>query len=193
MSGTSSAGWTNPPKVLFHGTDEAAAAHLMTPSGASPNGVRLSLCSPFTDFGQGFYLTSREDQAENWANLRVAGMRAPSGLAVKAAVVRFTVDREALGDLSSMSFVFEGTAPSSEYWSLVQHCRLGNDHGFAGKGGRFTTAGHASTGFYECVHGLVALPAQRLVIKDCDQYSFHTQAAVGLLNPVSHTLGSPTF
>ena len=47
---------------------------------------------------------------------------------------------------------------------------------------------------YDIVFGPVSLWRQRLVIKDCDQISFHTEAALDILPaPVIHSQGHPTY
>ena len=71
--------WSNPPLRAYHGTDTGA---LGLPPTALTAGVltffapNLARCRPFTDFGQGFYLTTRLHQARQWANAKV--LRTPA-------------------------------------------------------------------------------------------------------------------
>jgi len=173
--------WNNSTLTVYHGCDINSAHTLCQPTPkVSPNSINLSLCSPSTDFGQGFYSTTRQDQAENWANVRI--MR--TGYNIAAAVVAFDIDREALSALADIAFVWEGQPPNSDFWDLVDHCRKGNHHA------RSTIA----SGFYDLVYGPVALPNQRLVVKDCDQISFHSAAAIAVLsNPRVVVTGTPTI
>lgn len=53
--------WNNPEIVLYHGTLQE---HTQT---IRANGVDTSLGRPNTDFGRGFYTTTRLAQAEEWA------------------------------------------------------------------------------------------------------------------------------
>jgi hypothetical protein len=47
---------------------------------------------------------------------------------------------------------------------------------------------------YDIVYGPVSLWQQKLVIKDCDQISFHTSQALAILPPpVVHAQGIPLF
>jgi hypothetical protein len=56
--------WNNGPLVVYHGTDEQSAYAVM-------NRIDLTLGSPNTDFGRGFYLTSILTSARFWANQKV--------------------------------------------------------------------------------------------------------------------------
>jgi hypothetical protein len=83
---------------------------------------------------------------------------------VLATVIKFEVDRTQLAQLQTLTFVVD----NPDYWDFVQHCR----HGMGL---------HRSTGNYDVVYGPVSLWPQTLVIKDCDQISFHTDLAVAVL------------
>ena len=160
--------WKNPPLIVYHGCDDVAAHAICTAQGRQPNGIDLKLCSPQTDFGRGFYTTTFLHQAKNWANARY---KRRSKVAASAAIVKFQIDREALSHLEDIAFVWEGAPNVSNFWSLVRHCRGGNDHSHPSR----------KPAFYDVVYGPVALPNQTLVIKDCDQISFHSKAAISIL------------
>ena len=167
--------WLNKDLCVYHGTDSNSVGASSITSGTSlPFKVSLALCRPYTDFGQGFYVTTYLHQAEQWANKRAAAVNAalPSGSAPTVAVVlQFSLSRDWLAGLESLSFVVE----TVDFWALVDDCRS-----------RFPP--HQRTGpqrEYDAVYGPVSLWPQRLPIKDCDQISFHTQSGIaGLPDPV---------
>lgn len=86
--------WSNPPLIVYHGTDAASAGALGLSAGTPlPSfAVNLALCRPHTDFGQGFYTTTNPHQARQWANLRYLRARRVPGN--KAVVLRFDLDRD---------------------------------------------------------------------------------------------------
>ncbi|MEZ5905425.1 MAG: DUF3990 domain-containing protein [Geminicoccaceae bacterium] len=67
-------------------------------NGRSP--IDLQKCKANTDFGQGFYLTSSEHQARNWANYRHDPNKPPVSSNI-AAVLCFDSDTEELGARTS--------------------------------------------------------------------------------------------
>jgi len=147
--------WSNPPLIVYHGTDDISAGALMA------SAVRLASCNPRTDFGQGFYTTTRLHQAKQWANqklLRSSGSQ-------YAVVVAFTLDRDWLSALDTLASV----RPIWDFWDLITDCRLGFPP-------HQRPAPHPLP--YDVVYGPVTLWQQRLVIADCDQISFHTSRAL---------------
>ena len=162
--------WQNNPMILYHGCNDDAANRIKTPRGGYRHGVQLAYGRPLLDFGRGFYTTTNLLQAKHWANSRIRRLRRadPNRYAV---VLRFEVDRNRLAMLQSLCFVTEGlNPPQTDYWELVRHCRLG-----------LGLHRPASGSNYDVVHGPVSLWPQTLVIKDCDQISFHTHAAITVL------------
>ena len=133
--------WGNDPLSVFHGCDDLAAQSIAPVGGG--HGVVLESGSPAKDFGQGFYTTTNVHQAEQWANRRLHTARRRG--AKRAAVLRFTIEREALAKLDHMAFVRGDVAPNSDYWQLVSHCRSGKDHGRVEKS------------YYDVVYGPVSL------------------------------------
>jgi hypothetical protein len=154
--------WTNPVLRLYHGTTADAARDIVQ------NGVTISRGLDKRDFGLGFYATTLQRQARNWA-VQVAKQRA----APAAAVVRIDLVRESLAALATLAFV-RGDFQASDYWSFVVHCRSGaTDHGRV----------RPVHGMYDVVVGPVAAYwEQRAAMDDSDQFSFHTVAAEAALN-----------
>jgi Protein of unknown function (DUF3990) len=155
--------WLNKKLFVYHGTDSASVAAASTATGAVLSfSVNLALCRPNTDFGQGFYVTTRLHQAQQWANTRVTSLPAPRLFAV---VLRFELDRDWLASLQTLGFV----RPTHDFWDLVTDCR----HGFAPH-----QRLPPNPTPYDLVFGPVTLWPQQLIIGDCDQLSFHTHRAV---------------
>ena len=174
--------WTNGPLILYHGTTDDAATAISKPSRGWPHGIDFDLCKPLKDFGRGFYLTTVLRQAESWADLKFK-RHTKSRKASCSAVLRFEVDRDQLAPLLSLCFVTESAGPDSDYWDFVQHCRK-----------RRTTHLLQGDKNYDVVFGPVSLGRQRFVIKDADQVSFHTEAALKILpTPTLHSQGTPTY
>ena len=171
--------WSNQPLKVYHGCDDVSASKIVPTIGG--HAIDLARGRPATDFGQGFYTTTNVRQAEQWANRRYHFGQAQG--AKSAAVVGFTIDRDAMASLDDMAFVRDDFAPNSDYWQLVAHCRGGNDHARVG-----------TRGYYDVVYGPVSLYPQFLVIPDADQISFHTPAGLNVLTTaaiISH--GSPVY
>ena len=172
--------WTNGPLILYHGTTDDAATAISKPSRAWPHGIDFDLCKPLRDFGRGFYLTTVLRQAESWAD-RKFRQHQKSKQAACSAVLRFEVDRNQLAPLLSLCFVTDNSNP--DYWDFVYYCRRG-------------TRTHLlqNNKNYDVVFGPVSLGRQRFVIKDADQVSFHTEAALKILPaPILHSQGTPTY
>jgi hypothetical protein len=172
--------WANAPLVTFHGTDDASAAAIVS------SGVRIALGKELTDFGRGFYTTTNLHQAKNWANTRCR-ILARRGLKPNATVVELQLDRLALASLESLVFVLENS--SADFWDLIQDCRTTRTPAQ-------THRPPATATYYDVVYGPVTLWPQTLVIKDCDQISFHTTRAESLVNhrkPSIAASGSPLF
>jgi hypothetical protein len=159
-SNTPAPPWTNAPLALYHGTLERYLPSLL-------QGIDLRHTRPRSDFGPGFYTTTSERQAREWAHELA---RRSSG--ATPAIVQFTASRDALAALTSLWFA-RGDRNADDYWSLVYQCRQGiRNHG----------AGTAD-GWYDLVVGPVALNWSRRQIRaGSDQVSFHTVRAIDLLN-----------
>ena len=82
------------------------------------------------------------------------------------AVIRFDIDRLALGQLSHLAFV----RPTSDFYDPV---------GFSRRSGLFH--GRSDGASYDVVHGPVGLWPQNFIMAGCDQISFHTDAALRVL------------
>lgn len=153
-------------------------------------GIDLAMSAVDTDFGRGFYTTTVERQARLWAWDKFYRWQTKNTLGTgnPPVVLKFRVrwyssassgpspDREwGIDRLNNLAFV-RGEYDHEDYWSLVQHCRqstLGsiNDHR------------RWQNGWYDCVSGPVAaFWEQRVAMVDADQYSFHTDDAIAILN-----------
>jgi Protein of unknown function (DUF3990) len=86
-----------------------------------PINIQLSLCRPLTDFGQGFYTTTWEHQAKEWANQQTRRLSVRTGATPVATVLRFDVDRDYLAAVEDLVFLRETT----EFYDLVGDCRSG--------------------------------------------------------------------
>jgi len=179
--------------ILWHG---CTAVHK---NNIEAKGIDLTLCEVNTDFGRGFYTTTLEQQARQWAWDRFydwqARNRTRTGnqpLLLRFRVRRYTLKprRNPLDDgldkLLSLQFV-RGEYAHEDYWSLVQHCRTSvpadpktgqpeivHDHQ------------RAPTGWYQMVSGPVAaFWKQRVAMNNADQFSFH-QGGTKLLDVLIH-------
>jgi hypothetical protein len=156
--------------------------------GIETGGIDLRYCAVDADFGRGFYTTTIERQARQWAWNRFNKWQLlhPTGKGNRPVVLRFRVRRstlprsrstldKGLDKLTTLPFVL-ADYHYEDYWSLVQYCRQSteaviNDHR------------HPDRGWYDVVSGPVAaFWDQRVAMDDADQYSFHTNKAVRLLN-----------
>ena len=151
--------WTDQDILLYHATLDLWAASIL-------QAVDLSQSRPLTDFGRGFYTTTRLDQARRWAN-DVARRRGGS-----AAVIEFQVERHALAQLECLFFIRSDTLTVA-FWSFVQYCK--------------TVSGDHKRRYVARYYDVVAGPVpgdwkKQSVIRDSDQVSFHTGAAVAVLN-----------
>lgn len=175
--------WNNDPLVLYHGCDDQSAGGITTPVGNRPHGINIGFSKPLTDFGRGFYTTTSVHQAKNWANARCRGLRA-RGANPLATILQFAVDRNALASKELLTFVIEG----QDFWDFVSHCRLG-------VGLHRPASGSGSSAVdYDIIFGPVSVWPQTLILKDCDQVSFHTPAALDiLLAPTLIAQGSPAY
>jgi hypothetical protein len=149
--------WTDQDIVLYHGTLDTHVASVL-------NAVDLRRCRRLCDFGRGFYTTTRMVQAERWAQNVARYGGAP-------AVIEFTVERNAIARLDCLSFA-RASHDAIDFWSFVQFCKT-------------TAADHnrRHRPWYDIVSGPVPGDwKKQTVISDGDQVSFHTTAAVRILN-----------
>jgi hypothetical protein len=161
--------WYNPPLRAYHGTDTGALGlphAALSPGAAIPFHPSLARCRPFTDFGQGFYLTTRLHQAREWANAKVLRTPAPT----VATVLQFMLDRDQLARLETLCFNRE----TPDFWDFIHDCR-----------GGFLSHGRTHPhGPYDTVYGPVTLWPKRLTISNCDQIGFHTPGSLTVLGTV---------
>lgn len=169
---------------LFHGCLLFAARRIAV-------GVNPTVGNPSTDFGRGFYTTTRLDQAEQWARRvyrKTYPLKNPSD---PPTIVKFVVPLDLLASLNSLSFV-RGDSSNAAFWSFVAHCRA------SGK----VVRSHLHpdkrrappNDWYDMIVGPVASwPPKRghqyvlgsrngMNFATYDQFSFHTNAAAKILN-----------
>lgn len=160
--------WNNGPLTVYHGCDDRSAQNIIS------SGINLTICKPLTDFGQGFYTTTYLDQAKSWANTRCNRISLRRAGTATSTVLKFDIDRDLLAQQEILFFIIEGGV-NSDYWDFVGHCRT-------------TSLAHGqhklmNSANYDVVAGLVSLWPQPLLIKDCDQISFHTSRSLRVLSP----------
>lgn len=169
-------GWQPPGNeyvVLYHGCT--------TPDkdAIEKRGVDVAAGRVETDFGRGFYTTTLERQARQWAWSRYYHPRYARLTGYQPVVLRFRIRRHDLASLKSLHFVL-GSYDCDDFWSLVQHCRQSTAAAIRDHNGPMTDA--AGNRWYDLVAGPVAaMWRQRVAMTDADQYSFHTAAGANLL------------
>jgi hypothetical protein len=159
------------------------------------NGIDLAKCRVDTDFGRGFYLTTRERQARDLAWTRYYDWRADPANAGQGgnqpALLRFRVRRytaagragpldDGLDQLRSLCFVLD----DEDFWSFVHHCRQSVPANPArGKAAVVHDHKRPPGGWYDVVIGPVAARwQQRRPLPGADQVSFHTPEAIAILD-----------
>jgi hypothetical protein len=142
------------------------------------SGIDVTVGRVDTDFGRGFYTTTIEQQARQWAWARFYDPKGKRKTGIQPVILRFRVDRHKLAELTFIAFVL-GDKDQEDYWSLVQHCRQStptvvNDHKGPIHDGKYN--------WYDLVYGPVsAFWTQRAALLDSDQMSFHTKRGAQLL------------
>lgn len=177
--------WDNPDLILFHLTDLISANRILTPGDGRMHSVRVNVhvaaAKRYLDFGPGFYLTSRLDQAIAWANtrqIRLTVKATPPAGHVVAAVVGFTVRRDDLAALADL--VFTDPDGGADYRCFTDHCRIGGD----------PANGRSSP--YDIVQGPVRAWPGLLTKPRMDQISLHTGRALNILaNATIVSIGTP--
>jgi hypothetical protein len=167
--------------ILWHGCTSVDKSHI------EQLGIQLNHCAVDSDFGRGFYTTTLERQARQWAWTYYSWLsQNPGKTGNQPVVLRFQARRYSsttrvdaadagLDALNSLQFVIADYF-AEDYWSFVQHCRQStkthiNDHQ--------RTPG----GWYDLVCGPVAaFWKQRVSMVGSEQFSFHTDRAIGILN-----------
>ena len=155
--------------ILYHGTN------------CSINGIDLTMCKPYKDFGSGFYLTTIKEQAEKMAT-RVARIYGGSPI---VNVFKYNPD-----DNLQLN-VKEFTRPNEEWARFVINNRNGNasdmpnnlDNRFDIVIGPIANDDLALL-FRQFTNGMISI---EVLIKEMEfkkltnQYSFHTPRAITLL------------
>lgn len=168
--------WSNGPLTLYHGTIGPYAAAIQRHK--RPD---LAQCRARSDFSRGFYTTRRMAQAVSFANEKYRKMNALY-LAnsinidpVRAAVVECSINRNALGRLETLAFVFG----DSELQDFINHCRSGVCR----------HRGASPGDYYDVVYGPASTASGEWW--KYEQLSFHTSRAINYLTVVRVHPGSP--
>jgi hypothetical protein len=144
------------------------------------NGVDPKRGRPNVDFGHGFYTTTFEWQARQWARDAYRRKYKFGNPKDPPAVLKFKVDLDDLAPLENLAFV-RGSPDNDLFWSFVVHCRA-------------STAAHiqvhrahrpAPRDWFDVVSGPVAASWSggfRKIFRGFDQFSFHTVAAAAVLD-----------
>jgi hypothetical protein len=155
--------------VLWHGFTNADYQNIVK------LGIDVTQCRIDTDFGRGFYTTTLKRQARQWAWTRFYSQFSHQQPGNFPVILQFQVDRVELGTLVSLSFII-GDYTYLDYWSFVQHCRQTSSN----PGRNHLRPDNKA--WYDLVSGPVAADwRQRVCLDDADQFSFHTDAAINLL------------
>ncbi len=158
--------------MLWHGCTATDALAIFR------NGIDIAVCRPDADFGKGFYLTTIEQQARQWAWRRYYESLPSRQAANQPAILRFRVMRHRLAKLESLHSVL-GDYEAEAFWSLVQHCRQSTIASVR----HHELPDSAKAGWYDMASGPVAaFWKQRVAMLGSDQISVHTAAAAGVLN-----------
>jgi len=133
--------WQNDPLVLYHGTVTPFANDI-----SQRKRPDLTKARARSDFSVGFYTTRVRKQAEDFANkkyhrmLRLCQQNSMNLDPRSAAVVELLIDRNRLGRLDTLAFVFGEV----DWHDFVTYCRTG-------------IRGHRGPGsYYDVVYGPVA-------------------------------------
>lgn len=141
-------------------------------------GIDPTVGRPNPDFGRGFYTTTIEHQARQWAWKRFRDRHIRRRGKFQPVVLRFKVDRHKLSRLKWLGFI-DGRYTNEDFWSFVQHCRTSSAEDIHDHGGSVAEDGSR---WYDVVSGPVAaFWEQRSTLHDADQISFHTRKAAQVL------------
>jgi hypothetical protein len=153
--------WNNDPWVVYHGTNQAFATQIEYDWSRSQQASVLLHANPKTDFGPGFYVTSRLREAQSWANMRA---RRSGGT---AAVMAFDLDRDEIAHAGDhLAF----TLPDDQFYDFVDYNRAGNlNHGRQGKPAATPPVPARN---YDVIYGPVSKFPSRLPMRNWDQVCF---------------------
>ena len=163
--------------ILFHGTNENFSQ------------IDLSKCKPYKDFGRGFYLTTIPEQAQRMA-LRTARMYGGS-----PCVIKYTIDDSVFSSSDFSIKSFEG--PTEEWAKFVITNRNYNKLKNLQEDNNFDNRYDIVIGpianddlallFRQFAGGLISVETlvnEMKFKKLTNQYSFHTEKAISLLEKV---------
>lgn len=157
--------WDNRELTLWHGTTLDRARRIQA---TAPD---LSRSRKSLDFGRGFYATTRQRQATDWA------LRAASKTRTHPALISWRVRYDDFDHWPKIVFADAGKS-SHDFWRFVELNRtLEQPHRSKPLGYFDIVAGPASKNY-----------VARNGVEDMDQISFHTDAAITLLMGLTSTV-----
>ena len=152
--------------------------------------INLAMCRPYKDFGQGFYLTVMKEQAEKMAH-RVA--RIYGGLPV----LNVYEIEDSFWENSDLNIRNFGSETSEQWARFVRNNRSKNYSDFSNPECNFDNKYDIVIGpiadddmallFRQYENGVITFEnmlSGMIYKKTTNQYSFHTQKAIGLLRKV---------
>ncbi len=176
--------------ILWHGCTNQDYEAIKSSGGIDPQiGLRFR-----ADFGLGYYTTTWERQARQWAHKRFYDMPLSTPAPLYPVTLRFRVPLSDLAPLDALHFVTVEYDDIS-YWSFVQHCRQSpvppaspRDHGYRRKIPLKIPPPKFRGDWYDIVSGPVSdFWRQRSAMRTADQVSFHTPRAASVLDTLWKT------
>lgn len=145
--------------LLWHGTTMSCARSIVT------MGPDLSRSRRSLDFGAGFYVTTRQTRAVEWA------LVAADRLGEPPAVLCWEVGCDAFASAPKLAFAEAGRSADA-FWDFVRFNR------------RVRQAHRKPPlGYFDIVIGPASQDHRsKIAIRDMDQVSFHTESGLALLN-----------
>jgi len=171
--------------ILWHGTLKKHAGNIQN------NGIDPRIGRANVDFGLGFYTTTFEWQARQWAEDAFRRSYKYGQPKDPPAVLMFKVDIDALAPLENLSFV-RGSPDNDLFWSFIVHCRSSTPVLVQTHRPHFA----APRDWFDVVSGPVVaawIHGARKIIRGFDQFSFHTDASAAVLNALIYSRDPQRF
>lgn len=151
--------WMGDEVVLWHGTTLSAALQL------AEEGPNLALSRQALDFGRGFYVTTREHRAVDWAWRQAENKHEPP------AILRWAIAVDDFRKWPMMAFADAGHS-ADLFWEFVRFNRTKKRH-------------HRPNGWFDVVMGPASSNFRgRIAYGDLDQLSVHTDDGIACLMSV---------
>lgn len=98
--------------TCYHGTIDVYSEKIL-------DRIDITVGRHFTDFGQGFYVTSNYKQAEVWAKNKYRDNVSNFEFKIKPSVIEFNLDIKFLSELNGLRF----NMPSDSWAEFIYNCR----------------------------------------------------------------------